>query len=512
MKSTNEKKPINVLTAFITDWVRDNSSESAPFDSFEVMKGKRIEQKDVERWIFNCNYLYYRLGEFLYVSDLFPNDETGTERLLSQLDTRFKSIKDSNPLNLRSKQHDAIVAEFAKDWPPMTVGSRNRIGRFDAAFEALAPQIIGNGEASLNKIDIFRREITNESAFYRKLKPANDTSRTHVLSRCRELLPIWIIKEINPLYSLLLWQDEEAVEKLCRQLRQSFESAGLPSYDGSLKHDSYTGLVMRAQRTYLEGLGINDDSEDLRAQSVADIHALLDAEFFSLEHPSPSKRLPAWLYGKSQLIWNIVICAIFGPREALTGSRPLRTSTILSAASAEVGSPEALQGEVLLRRRYCNGKLETIDRLPLDEVQSSGLWKVIGSSYDENAALPDSEYRNQYRNLGALFIGSQRFDGAGNTIEGAGDSRFHAEISIEIRQNGTKRLILRDLHSKNGTYVLRREHGKATCHVLVSRQRRSAEQWASLVGLPVSSVTIEASIALHRGDIIQLCGSCFEVI
>lgn len=512
MKSTNEKKPINVLTAFITDWIRENSTESAPFDSFEVMKSKRIEQKDVERWIFNCNYLYYRLGDFLYANNLFPGDRTGVDDLLSQLDRRFKSIKDSNPLNLRSKQHDAIAAEFAKDWPPMAPGSRNRLDRFATAFDDFASELAQGNRGVAAKLAGFRHEIEGEASFYRALRSDTGAARGQVLARCRELLPIWVIKEVNPLYSLLLWQDEQAVAELCRQLKASFESAGLPSYDGSLKHDSYAGLVMRAQRSYLDSFGASDSDPDLRSRSVPDLHALMESEFFSLEHPSPSNSLPAWLYGKTQLIWNVVICSVFGPREALAGSRPLRTSTVLSQGSSVTDAPEMLRGEVLLRRRYRNGRLETIDRLSIDEVQSSGLWKVIGSNYDENAALPRSEYRDQYRNLGVLFIGSQRFDSAGNIVEGAGDSRFHAEISVQIQDDGTKRLILRDLGSKNGTYVVRNENGSTTCHVLASRQRRSVEQWASLVRLPVASVTIDASIALHRGDIIQLCGSCFEVI
>lgn len=510
MESKNEKKPINVLTEFLASWIRANGTEdAAPYDSFETLGQRRVGQKDVERWIFNCNYLYYRIGEFLLDHDLLGDSSDQTVELLAFLEQNFKSIKDSNPLNLRSKQNDAIEREFAKDWPPLCKGSRNQLGRFQGSLSALEDQYAESFSVNQAELDSLLLELTDEQGFYQKLSSqVGGDGRETLLERCRMLLPLWCVKQVSPLYSLLIWDDRDAVARLAQLLADSFESAGFPSYDGSRKQDSYIGLVLRAQQAYSEGLG--EDEVDLRDLPIRKIAELLEGEFFSLEHPSGSKRLPAWLLGKSQLIWNVVICSIVGPREAVCGSSPARTVT--SVVERPEDNPDELSGEVLLRRRFNDGRLETVDRLSIDEVQTSGLWKVIGSVYDENAALPRSEYRNHYDNLGSLFIGSRRFDRSGRLVEGAGDSRFHAELSIRIDEDGSKRIVLRDLGSKNGTYVARQERGETRYYLLKSRSSLTTEQWCEKVGASPSQVSRVEQISLRRRDIIQLCGSSFEII
>lgn len=511
MESKNEKKPINVLTEFLAAWIRANSTEdAAPYDSFETLASRRVGQKDVERWVFNCNYLYYRIGEFLLEHDLLGDGPDQCVERLAFLEQNFKSIKDSNPLNLRSKQNDAIEREFAKDWPPLCEGSRNQLARLERALGALGERYADDLLPRQAELDALLLELADERDFYQDLAAdAGDKSgRDALLERCRRLLPLWCVKQVSPLYSLLIWDDRDAVERLAQLLADSFEDAGFPSYDGSRKQDSYIGLVLRAQEAYSEGLG--EDELDLHDLTVRELWDLLEAEFFSLEHPSGSKRIPAWLLGKAQLIWNVAVCSILGPREAICGSSPARTMT--SEVERPDDNPDELSGEVLLRRRFNDGRLETVDRLSVDEVQTSGLWKVIGSVYDENAALPRSEYRNHYDNLGSLFIGSRRFDRSGRLVEGAGDSRFHAELSIRMDEKGGRRIILRDLGSKNGTYVIRQEGGETRYYLLKSRSSVTTEGWCEKVGVSPSQVSLVDWIALRRRDIIQLCGSSFEII
>ena len=510
MESKNEKKPINVLTEFLAAWIRANSTEdAAPYDSFETLGQRRVGQKDVERWVFNCNYLYYRTGEYLLEHDLLGDSPDQSVERLAFLEQNFKSIKDSNPLNLRSKQNDAIEREFAKDWPPLCEGSRNQLARFERALGTFEERYADDLLPRRGDLNALLLELADERDFYRSLVEGDGKSgRDALLERCRTLLPLWCLKQVSPLYSLLVWDDRDAMERLAQLLADSFEDAGFPSYDGSRKQDSYIGLVLRAQEAYSDGLG--EDELDLHDLTVRELADLLETEFFSLEHPSGSRRIPAWLLGKAQLIWNVLVCSILGPREAICGTSPARTMT--SAVERPDNDPDELSGEVLLRRRFNDGRLETVDRLSVDEVQTSGLWKVIGSVYDENAALPRSEYRNHYDNLGSLFIGSRRFDRSGRLVEGAGDSRFHAELSIRIDEKGGKRIILRDLGSKNGTYVIRQEAGETRYYLLRSRSSITIGQWCEQVGASPDQASLVDWISLRRRDIIQLCGSSFEII
>lgn len=507
MESKSSRKPINVLAGFLADWINANSEDAAPYDSFETIAPRRVGQKDVERWVFNCNYLYYRFGDFLFAHDLFGEDANESAELLAFLDANFKSIKDTNPLNLRSKQPEAIMREFSKDWPPLVAGSRSQLKQLDEKLASYAERYPNEARSHRRDLDAFAAELAREADWYASIAPERQAAARDLLAPCRELLPIWCLKEINPLYSLLIWNDEDAIAELAEQLGEAFKEAGLASYDGSRKHDSYAGLVRRAQQNYLAGL---DDDLDLSERTVPELHRILHRNFFSLEHPAPSRELPSWLFGKSQLIWNVVVCSAFGPREALAGSGPARTATV-AVAGTDLAAHD-LKGEVLLRRRYKDGRLETVDSLTLGNVQASGLWIVIGSSYDENAALPASEFRSHYNKLGTQFIGTKRYDRAGNAVEGEGDSRFHAELSVSIDAEGGRHIFLRDLASKNGTCVIRQTPTGPRCLALSGKSRMTRAAWATRMGLDEQDVELVDEVALQRRDIIQLCGSCFELV
>ena len=218
MESKNEKKPINVLTEFLAAWIKANSTEdAAPYDSFETLASRRVGQKDAERWVFNCNYLYYRIGEFLLEHDLLGDGPDQSAERLAFLEQNFKSIKDSNPLNLRSKQNDAIEREFAKDWPPLCEGSRNQLARFERALGALEERYADDLLPRQAELDALLLELADERDFYQDLaaKAGDKGGRDALLERCRRLLPLWCVKQVSPLYSLLIWDDRDAASRSC---------------------------------------------------------------------------------------------------------------------------------------------------------------------------------------------------------------------------------------------------------------------------------------------------------
>lgn len=532
MKAVNELKPINVLVRFITAWVNDHAANALPFNSFET-DVRTIEQKDVERWVLNCNYTYYRLGNLLFEQDLIPDDAAKYDALFAHLETHVKSIRDSNPLKLRSKQPDALASELSKDWPPYTAHSRNNIerallslGQCANAFEGLDPRFSGIVRA-------FAQELTEEARWYRQLE-RRAPGIEGVAERCRTLVPLWCLKEINPLFSLLIWQDERGIDELAQQLSDAFVAGGYPSFDGGSRHDAYRGAVRLSQRYYLEGLA-SATAGNLQARPVPELSRMLQSEFFNLEHPVPSTTFPSWLFGKSLLIWNVVICSILGPRAAIRPVSSNRTATQLGASTLRHAEP-ALRGEVLLRRKFRSGELETVTSATfeggsaatgkrpsgagrknapsgaaalVENTSAPEIWCVLGSRYDEHARIPEMLSAAEAW-PSDIFVETSTFDEQGNQVEGIGDSRYHAVLYIE-RQSQGDCLMVRDLGSKNGTYVVR-AHQKATRYfVLTHRTTTTADAWAQRMHVPADAVCIVESLPLERGDCIQLCGSCFEI-
>ena len=358
-------------------------------------------------------------------------------------------------------------------------------------------------------MDALAEELRDEASFYGEVASRADGPR-EIAGGCRELLPVWCAKEVNPLATLLVWNDKAAIERLVDELFEAFalQRGAAPASGEAL--ETWRQATLRAQTMYLDGI---EDDRDLLGLSVREVAKLLGAEGFSLDHDDACASLPRWLLGKSRLIWNIVICSILGPEEAVGGVAADRSPTA-EHARASVGPvcQGFVSGEVLLRRRFRSGRVETVDRLMLDGVCASGLWKVIGGHFDPCAPLPNSAYRTQFSHLGAAYVSSEAYDQAGRPVEGRGDSRFHIELSIEVGERGGVDIVARDLGSKNGSCVRRMSAAGCTCYAFPGRRNLSAADWAERLRVPEGSVRMVSELALERGDVIQLADSCFELI
>lgn len=509
MKAKNGQRPINILSEYLTSWIRKNSEEALPFDSFENLRSGRVAQKNVERWIFNCNYLYNRVGDFLYECGLLPHTAHECATLIRSIDNAFKSISDNTPLDLRSKPTESIVYELARDWPPFSKSSRNTLSRFTRMLDAFRNQNPAYCAEHAVDLEELCSEIEDEAAFYAALETRLSTPTRSLATSCRTLLPLWCAKQLNPLFSLLIWSDEKAITELVDELADAFATQASASYghDGAIS--AWREATLQAQASYI----YNIDDDSLADLSIPEIGRLLTDEGFSLDHDDVPAAAPRWLLGKSRLIWNIVICSILGPEEAIGCAQAGRTPTRESFhALPSAHTPNHLTGEVLLRRRFRSGRIETVERLALDNVYAPGPWKIIGSHYDPHAPLPNSVFRTHFNAPGVSFIASEVHNGKGDLVEGAGDSRFHLEVSLQLDSRKRVSIVARDLDSKNGSCILRTTGRELICYAFPGRCNLTANDWARRLDIPEEHVLLADEVVLERGDTIKLADSCFELI
>ena len=267
MEPKSGRKPINVLTEYLTSWIRANSEEALPFDSFENLKPGRVAQKNVERWVFNCNYVYNRMGGIFYDRNIFPQYPGECAKLIRSLDRAFKSISDNTPLDLRSKPSESVPYELSKDWPPFTENSRNTLERFESSLGRFRNENPTFCERHANALTSAEAELRKEASYYALVnEEAGDGSRA-LVTRCRTLLPIWCAKEINPLVTLLIWSDEDALASLVDELASSFSAQR--DFDASHVRtiETWHDATLQAQALYIDNL---DDDATLTTLSVPD--------------------------------------------------------------------------------------------------------------------------------------------------------------------------------------------------------------------------------------------------
>ncbi len=508
MRAVNTIKPVNVLVRFIAEWIAAHRAEAAPFDSFESLRPERTEHKEVERWIFNCNYVYYRLGDALLAHDALPDTAHELEMLFAHLDANVKTIRDSTPLNLRSKSPEALRTELAKDWPPFQRHSRTTRDRTTRALDAFTREE-APGTAAPTVAQELWEVLQDEERLYARITRKAEASADPLAARMRALLPIWCLAAVNPLYTLRLWEDGASLDALARELYDAWHAHDCIGTNGTEGRASYRGLIRRCHEDYRTHLGAQTDGE-LGEQPLPLIHQTLEEAFFSLDHPSTSTAIPTWLAPKCLLIWNTVVCSILGPAHVIRPSGPNRTATTRAPAVAPVRT-QALAGIVTLRRHRADGSIEPIASLTMAQETTSRTWLVLGSSFDENARVPAALAGMSRAEISACSVATSRFDAQGAQVEGRGDSRYHALIRVDA-QDGRASIVLSDLGSKNGTYVMRRTDSGTRYLVLQHRTAQTAADWARRAGVDPAAVCICDSVELARGDVLQLCGSCFDLV
>ena len=511
MKSLSNEKPLNVLARYLVNWIRQNSDESAPFESFDARSNKKIVQSTVERWIYNCNYTYYRFGNFIFKELCINQSAPEAQKYIDFLHKHFKGISDNTPLNIISKHDKDILDDCTKDWPPFIENrSRNTLEKLDEALVAFEAN--PDFPDCHNKLAAFRREIEDEQRFYQSVFGDDCYSGMPVNERYEKLLPLWCLKNVNPLFSLVIWEDEHAIKELATLLKENFEENGYPSNYGGHSHESYVNRVMSAQRSYLDEIDTNENQ--FEEKSIKQLYNMLESNFFSLDRVCLSSEIPSWLFGKAKLIWNIVVCSVLGPKEVRGNYGTLRTETSEDGSTACIeNNLNSSSGDYILRRHYHDNRLET--SASIRPTNKNRLWCVIGGAYDKNVTLPASEFREQYNDLKTsnLYIETRVTDGNDEIIEGRGDSRFHAELSIRVKEDGRNVVVARDLNSKNGTYVRRLVNGNTEIYVLKSlRINLDEDAWFERHSGVCGELHFVNELELWRGDFIHLCDSCFELL
>ena len=264
---------------------------------------RRGTQASVDRLLFNVNYWRAAYEDRIVSSCSDPND---ARTCLSAI-----CAWNSHTMKLNTLPPEEVIATFERFCPPLVTNNRRgnqAAGRgkgpvhdFKSCALAIAERETPERAAALHAIIA---DVGAEATCYTAL------SQKTPLDAFMDLLPVWCLKDTIDLVRGTWWNDADVIDLLASKLQERFFELGYGEALCTYFADSLRESLDDYQRTIAEV-----DVKFTRMtvpQLLEEIYAARESHpDYETEGYGPD--LPVWLSAKEQLIWNIVVCAIYGP-------------------------------------------------------------------------------------------------------------------------------------------------------------------------------------------------------
>ena len=306
-------KPIEIVKIAISAYQAyhdDTDRAAAAAESADRTGLRRGTQASIDRLLFNVNY--WRAAYEDRIVAACP--ETADAQACLQAACAWNT----HTMKLNIMPAEEVTATFERFCPPFATnrrrGSANRAGAGKgpvAEFRAQATEIAARSSAECaRKLRVLVEGMEAETSFY------GSYDGSTALDAYYDLLPAWCLQERIELVNGTWWNDVDVMHCSAEHLHACFVKRGyaesLCSYHLDAMHESLDGYAR--EMTTAE----SPFQENTVPQLVELVRAARAAHPDS-ETDGYGNMLPSWLAPKEQLIWNTVVCAVYGPMHA----RPL---------------------------------------------------------------------------------------------------------------------------------------------------------------------------------------------
>lgn len=291
---------------------RCSSAPASDVESTDRISLRRGTQSAVDRMLFNANY--WRAAYEIRIVTACTQPASAFACLGAV------SVWTSHPLKLNTLAPKQVEETFDRFCPPFAVNKRrgttdrNRSGKgplpdFKAVIadlessEAEPPESIAHLRGILSDMEA-------EAAAYESLNTDNP------LVALFTILPAWCLQNRIELVSGSWWDDCTVMGTIIDALRERFVERGF----GDAAVEYFVASCNEALDAYHRDLTTDPSPfEELEIPQVLTLVQEARDANPSFEQDGYGPTLPSWLIGKEQLIWNILVCALYGPATA----RPL---------------------------------------------------------------------------------------------------------------------------------------------------------------------------------------------
>ena len=315
-------KPIEIIKVAICayqDYIRAETPEPSPvFESADRIGLRRGTQAAIDRMLFNANY-WLAAYEDQIVKECGPVDPAPLLKALT--------VWSTHTLKLNTLSNEEAIGTFERFCPPFAINNRRGsstskgkgpIPEFDAQIHKIAEQ----HPKCVNALMSISERMKGEAASYEALPAAS------ALDALFSILPVWCLQDKIGLVSGSWWEDADVMMLLADALKDRFIELGYEDAICQYFRDSLYEAIDAYQRDIS---AIQAPISTLPVPELLQIVRTAREANPGFETDGYGSVLPTWLVAKEQLVWNTLVCALYGPRVA----RPLMT------ASPELCSPQS---------------------------------------------------------------------------------------------------------------------------------------------------------------------------
>ena len=346
-------KPIEIVKVAISSYqAHIAAKEPAPnvFESEDKQGLRRGTQAAVDRLLFNANYWRAAYEERVFAACTDPTD--------AQACLKAACVWNKHTLKLNTLSAGEVRSTFERFCPPFALNNRRGsnegtgTGKGPVADFRNRALAVAEHETEENATKLYGiiDEMQAEAAAYEQLSTGNP------LDALFDIIPAWCLQDRIELVNGSWWDDCDVMCLVVERLYKRFldEGCGEPVCQYYL--DSCREAIDAYQRD------ISSEASPYSSMSIPELLQLVhDAREAcpSYEYDGYGDKLPAWLIDKEQLIWNTIVCAIFGPATA----RPL----LADSPTMNIDGSYASRSDIITELARTSYTRYTEDRKSSDE-------------------------------------------------------------------------------------------------------------------------------------------------
>ena len=280
----------------------------APVESADRIGLRRGTQASVDRLLFNANY-WLAAYEDRIVEACEPEDAASLLKAVT--------VWSTHTLKLNTLGNDEAIATFERFCPPFATNKRRgSAGKASKGkgpvieFEAKVRELAKARPERSKALEDIAKDMKSEAAAYEDLPAAS------ALDALYAILPAWCLQDRIGLVSGGWWEDADVMTFLADELKRRFIELGYGDAPCQYFHDS----ILEAIDAYQQDVSTSPSPLETLPipELIGIVHAAREANP-NFEADGYGDALPAWLAAKEQLVWNTLVCALYGPGSA----RPL---------------------------------------------------------------------------------------------------------------------------------------------------------------------------------------------